>query len=268
MNDSNVPENRKSEPERQLDREIRSLKELLDASKRIVVFTGAGISAESGIPTYRGAGGMWTKYDPDKYASIDYFRKDPSYYWRFFRDVRHDVMNEAEPSAAHRATVELERWGRLSAVITQNIDGLHQKAGSTRVLELHGNTTRFYCFDCRTPYDMPAVRRILEHQLPPLCEKCGGVLRPDVVLFGEMLPVDVIDEAQRETQLCDLLVVIGSSLVVYPAANLPYQAKLSGAKLVIINMDPTPLDSVADLCIHRSAGEVFPQAVEMCSAAS
>jgi len=264
MNNSDVPANPASEPVGELDKETAALQALLNASNRIVVFTGAGISAESGIPTYRGAGGVWTKYDADKYASIDYFRKDPSYYWQFFRDVRHDTMNEAEPSPSHVATVELERQGRLSAVITQNIDGLHQKAGSGRVLELHGNTTRFYCFECRKSYSMPEVKKILDHQLPPLCETCGGVLRPDVVLFGEMLPVDVIDEAQRETQLCDLLVVIGSSLVVYPAANLPYQAKLSGAKLVIINVDPTPLDSVADLCIHCSAGDVFPRAVEMC----
>ena len=173
------------------------------------------------------------------------------------------MIAKAVPSSSHRAVAELEKQGRLKAVITQNIDGLHQKAGSTHVLELHGNTTRFYCTDCRTPYSIEDVEKILETQLPVLCSECEGVVRPDVVLYGEMLPTDVIDEAHRETQLCDLLIVIGSSLVVYPAANLPYQAKLSGAKLVIINIDPTPLDSVANLNIHRPAGEVFPQAVAL-----
>ena len=245
----------------QIEEEIAALKTLIDDAERIVIFTGAGISAESGIATYRGAGGLWTKYDVDKYASIDYFRKDPSYYWSFFRDVRHDMMAEAEPSPAHHTTAELERRGKVSAVITQNIDGLHYKAGSKRVLELHGNTMRFYCTECHAPYTMAEAKKILDETLPPPCVKCGGILRPDVVLFGEMLPTDVIDEAHRETQLCDLLIVIGSALVVYPAANLPYQAKLSGAKLVIINIDPTPLDSIADLCIHRAAGEVFPEAV-------
>jgi len=245
----------------QPDADTAAIKALLDEAENIVVFTGAGISAESGIPTYRGAGGMWTKYDPEKYASIDYFRKDPSYYWQFFRDTRHDLMAKAQPTASHLAIAELERQGRLSAVITQNIDGLHHKAGSTHVLELHGNTTRFYCTECNASYTMKETKKILDKQLPPLCLKCSGVLRPDVVLFGEMLPTEVLEEAQRKAQICDLMIVIGSSLVVYPAAHLPYQAKMSGARLIIINIDPTPLDSVADLCIHRSAGEVFPQAL-------
>lgn len=237
------------------------LKMLVDKAERIVFFTGAGISAESGIATYRGHGGMWSKYDPDIYASIDYFRKDPSYYWRFFRDERHYMMVEAQPNSNHKAIAELERQGRVSAVITQNIDNLHWKAGSKRVLELHGNTTRFYCCDCRAPYGMNDVMKILEEHLPAICVECKGVIRPDVVLYGEMLPTDVIDEALRESQQCDLLIVVGSSLIVYPAANLPYESKLSGARLVIINIDPTPLDSVADLCIHQPAGEVLPQAL-------
>jgi NAD-dependent deacetylase len=240
---------------------ISKLKKLVYEADRIVVFTGAGISAESGIATYRGAGGMWTKYDPEKYASIEYFRKDPSYYWSFFKEERHAMMALAEPSSSHRAIAELEKKGRISAVITQNIDGLHLKAGSKRVLELHGNTTRFYCCDCRAQYDLDEVKRMADEKVPVYCQKCAGIVRPDVVLFGEMLPANVIDEALREAKICDLLIVIGSSLVVYPAANLPYEAKLSGAKLVIINIDPTPLDSVADLVVHCPAGEVFPQAV-------
>ena len=237
------------------------LKQLLTDHNRIVAFTGAGISAESGIPTYRGAGGTWSKYDPDKYASIDYFIKDPSYYWTFFRDVRHDLMNYSEPNLAHKSLVKLERGGKLSSIVTQNIDGLHRKAGSMNVHELHGNTTRFYCFDCRKPYTMAEARAKLDIELPPHCDGCGGVLRPDVVLFGEMLPTDVIMKTEQEVSSCDLLLVIGSSLVVWPAANLPYQAKMSGAKLVILNVDPTPLDSAADLVIHDKAAEVMAEAV-------
>jgi len=242
--------------------EIRDLTEFLAAANRLIVFTGAGISAESGIPTYRGAGGIWTKYNPEKYASIDYFRRDPGYYWRFFKEVRMGMMTSAEPSPAHTSVAELEKAGRVSAVITQNIDGLHQKAGSVRVLELHGNTTRFYCFDCYAPYTMEDVRLQLETMEIPLCLKCRGVLRPDVVLFGEMLPTEVVDDATREAQLCDSLLVIGSSLVVYPAANLPYQAKLAGARLAIINIDPTPLDSIADVRLFSPAGEIVPPAVK------
>ncbi|MDP8228937.1 MAG: NAD-dependent deacylase [Candidatus Electryoneaceae bacterium] len=244
------------------DPQVVKFRELLNTHQRIVAFTGAGISAESGIPTYRGAGGTWTKYDPEKYASINYFVREPTYYWSFFRDVRHDLMNEAEPNLAHLALVELEKRGQLSAVITQNIDGLHIKAGSKRVLELHGNTTRFYCFDCHAPYTMKDAKSLLdEGQMPPRCAKCKGVLRPDVVLFGEMLPTDVTMEAEQESRLCDLMLVIGSSLVVYPAAQLPYTAKQSNAALAIINVDPTPMDQLADLVINRPAGEILAAAV-------
>lgn len=247
---------------RDLEADLRRFSELIAASSRAVVFTGAGISAESGIATYRGQGGVWHKYDPEKYASIDYFRIDPSYYWRFFKEVRHDMMVSAQPNAGHLALARWERTGRLRAVITQNIDGLHQKAGSRRVLELHGNTTRFYCCDCRAGYDMATVRGKLDDQLPPRCDLCSGVLRPDVVLFGEMLPGQVLDEAEQEARTCDLMVAVGSSLVVYPAANLPAQAKLCGARLVIVNLDPTPLDDIADLCIRRAAGAALPVAVD------
>ena len=242
--------------------QVVKLRELIETHQRIVAFTGAGISAESGIPTYRGAGGTWSKYDPDIYASIHYFIKDPTYYWSFFRDVRHDLMAEAEPNLAHLALVKLEKQGKLSAVITQNIDGLHMKAGSQRVLELHGNTTRFYCFDCRAPYTIQDAKALLDDgQMPPRCAKCNGVLRPDVVLFGENLPVDVIMEAELESRLCDLMLVIGSSLVVYPATQLPYTAKQRNAALAIINIDPTPMDPLADLVINRPAGDILAAAV-------
>ena len=240
---------------------VAELRSMIDNANRIVAFTGAGISAESGIPTYRGVGGMWTKYDPEIYASIEYFRKDPTFYWNFFKDVRHDTMATADPNSAHKAIVELEVRGKLSAVITQNIDGLHIKAGSKRVLELHGNTTRFYCVSCQKDYNLVQVWEMLKTQLPPLCERCEAVLRPDVVLFGEMLPEDVLNQAVMESEQCDLMIVVGSSLVIYPAAGLPYQAKHNGAKLVIINIDPTPMDGLADMVIHLPAADLLRRAV-------
>lgn len=261
MNDQQSPESPDELSPTIPDSTVAELKAMIDNAQRIVAFTGAGISAESGIPTYRGAGGMWTKFDPEKYASIEYFRKDPTYYWNFFRDVRHDTMATADPNGAHLAMVDLEARGKLSAVITQNIDGLHIKAGSKRVLELHGNTTRFYCVSCRNEYNLEQVWEMLKTQLPPLCEGCGAVLRPDVVLFGEMLPETVLNQAVMESEQCDLMIVVGSSLVIYPAAGLPYQAKYNGAKLVIINIDPTPMDGLADMVIHLPAAELLRRAV-------
>ena len=233
------------------------LKRLCSRAERLVAFTGAGISAESGIPTYRGAGGMWHKYDPARYAEIGQFLEDPSYYWSFFRDVRYPVLRKAEPNAAHRALTRLEERDGLRAVITQNIDGLHQAAGSRRVLELHGNTRRILCMKCGAAYGMGEVHRQIETRLPPVCSACEGALKPDVVFFGEPLPRDVLDEALAESRGCDLLMVVGSSLVVHPAASLPVLAKEGGARLVIVNRDPTPLDPLADLVIHAAASEAL-----------
>jgi len=241
----------------------KRLAQLISASRRIVAFTGAGISAESGIPTYRGEGGSWTQYDPDKYASIEYFRRDPGYYWSFFRNVRMAAMKDASPNGAHLALAELENRGLLSAVITQNIDGLHYRAGSKRVLELHGNTTRFYCLKCREPYSLDDVCLILEREPIPQCGSCCGVIRPAVVLFGELLPNGIMDDAYKEASECDLMLVVGSSLVVYPAADVPAQAKIGGAKLAIINLDPTPMDDWADLTLHLPAAVALPAALKM-----
>jgi NAD-dependent deacetylase len=226
-------------------------------AESLVAFTGAGISAESGIPTYRGAGGVWHKYDPSKYADIGQFLEDPSYYWSFFRDVRYPVLRAAEPNAAHRALARLEERGRLRAVITQNIDGLHQAAGSHRVLELHGNTRRIRCMKCGGMYTMDEVYRQIESRLPPLCSGCNGPLKPDVVFFGESLPHDVLEKALTEARSCDLFLVVGSSLVVHPAASLPMIAKEGGARVVIVNRDPTPLDPLADLVIRDGASDTL-----------
>ncbi|MFC2093925.1 NAD-dependent protein deacylase [Bacteroidota bacterium] len=237
--------------------EIDKLKEIVSTARRIVAFTGAGISAESGIPTYRGDDGVWHKYDPAKYANIHNFLKDPQYYWNFFKEVRFPVIKKAKPNKAHIALARLEENGKLEAVITQNIDGLHQLAGSKSILELHGNTRRISCLNCKKQHTMDEVYSRLETQLPPLCSECSGILKPEVVFFGESLPVIVLEEAVNVTNECDLFLAIGSSLVVQPAASLPLMAKEKGAKLVIINKDATPLDTFADIVFHTTASEVL-----------
>ncbi len=234
---------------------------LLRGAKRLVAFTGAGISADSGIPTYRGAGGLWSKYDPDKYANIQYFRKDPAYYWRFFRDVRYPLLTDAHPNEAHTALAQLESSGRLGALITQNIDGLHQEAGSERLLELHGNTRRFLCQQCAAVFGLEILWKRLNEQLPPTCPECGGGLRPDVVLFGEMLPEAVLRQAVEAARSADVILVVGSSLVVQPAAGLPVLTMEHGGRLIIVNVGPTPLDQVATIKIDAGAAKVLPQLV-------
>ena len=240
---------------------LEQLSKWVDESKNIVVFTGAGVSAESGIPTYRGQGGYWDKYDPDKYANINYFYKDPSYYWNFFKDVRSPVLKAAKPNLAHKSIALLEKLGKIKSVITQNIDGLHREAGSKNIIELHGNTRTFSCLKCKTEYNMDEVDDLLKKTLPPKCNKCGSLIRPEVVFFGESLDSMVLFRAEKDSSEADLFIAAGSSLVVQPAASLPLIAKNNGAKLVIVNIDPTPLDSSADLVINISVSKVFSKIV-------
>ena len=238
------------------------LKAMIQEAQNIVVFTGAGISAESGIPTYRGSGGVWNKYDPEKYANVNFFYKDPSYYWSFFKEVRYPVLKSAAPNAAHKVLARMEESGKLRAVITQNIDGLHQEAGSRSVLELHGNTRSFACVGCGQTYTLDEVFALLETELPPPCRTCRGLIKPSVVMFGEPLPGDILKEAEVQSRNCDLFLSIGSSLMVQPAASMPVIAKRSGAKLVIINKDVTRLDAMADLVIHGTASRILKEALE------
>jgi len=234
-----------------------NLYKLISESNHLVAFTGAGISAESGIPTYRGDDGIWNKYDPNKFANIDNFIRDPKYYWNFFKEVRYPVLKKAKPNKAHTALSKLEEKGKLKAVITQNIDGLHQLAGSKYVLELHGNTRRISCLECKKSYTLNEIYRQLKTELPPKCLNCKGTLKPEVVFFGESLPLTTLEEAIKATNECDLFLAIGSSLVVQPAASLPMMAKEGRARLIIINKDSTPLDSIADIVFHSSASEIL-----------
>jgi NAD-dependent deacetylase len=230
-------------------------------SNYAVAFTGAGISAECGIPTYRGNDGLWKKYDPSLYANISYFLQDPSYYWNFFREVRYPLLKKAEPGTVHRALAELEAAGNLRTIITQNIDGLHQEAGSSSVIELHGTTKVIFCMNCSNRYSMEEAYALLKDRCPPLCTECHGNLRPAVVFFGEALDPQVLCAAFRETERCDFLLVLGSSLVVHPAAEIPMAVKQKEGFLAIINKERTALDHLADVVIHEEAGRVLPQIV-------
>jgi NAD-dependent deacetylase len=238
------------------DERISELKKMITTSEKIVAFTGAGFSAESGISTFRGAGGLWSKYDPSIYADINYFIKDPTYYWNFFKEERYPVIKKAKPNNGHYALVDLEKRGKIYRVITQNIDGLHQVAGQSDVIELHGNTRKILCTRCDKIYTMDEAYERLKKELPPRCS-CGAVLKPGTILFGEQLPQEALDMAALASKNCDLFLVLGSSLVVFPAASMPRIAKKNGANLVIINIDPTPMDNLADIVINDSASKVL-----------
>lgn len=239
---------------------ISRVANMIAEAKHIVVFTGAGVSTESGIPDFRSPGGLWTKFDPEDFT-IDKFLTSPETrqkQWRFL--LSGDLLKDAGPNAAHEAIAELEELGRLDCVITQNIDYLHQKAGNDpdRVYELHGNMKWIHCLDCgnRSPLEEILKERGASEETP-VCGRCGGILKPDVIFFGEALPEEILREATWHANHCDLLIVVGSSLVVYPAAYMPLYAKQSGAKLVIVNLTPTQSDRIADVVIHASAGEVM-----------
>lgn len=229
----------------------REIAELIVREKACVALTGAGISAESGIATFRDKGGLWEKYDPVRYASIDAFRTDPSKYWlirgEFIRNY-----DRYRPNSAHLALAELEDLGLLKYVITQNIDGLHRKAGSRRVIELHGSLREINCLECQRTYLAPNV----PDGTPPYCE-CGGILKPNTVLFGEQLPPGALESAYQETVRSRIMLLIGTSAVVQPAASLPYLAKQNGAAVVEVN--PEKAFDEADFFFADKAGTVVPE---------
>jgi NAD-dependent deacetylase len=237
--------------------------ELVAAARRGVAFTGAGISAESGIRTFRGQDGLWKEHDPYKVASIDYFRRDPAYYWRVSAE-RWLTYHRARPNPAHAALAALEEGGHLAGVVTQNTDGLHLDAGTRTLIELHGNGRTVRCLDCGAVEPRPEVQARLARELPPRCLVChGSQVKPDVVFFGEALPSAAMMEAFRMARESDLMVVVGSSLQVYPAADVPQRALERGAPLVVVNDEPTPLDVAAAVVLHGRAGEILPRLVEL-----
>ena len=238
---------------------------MLAEAQRVVVFTGAGISTESGIPDFRSPGGIWTRQKPiyfDAFLASETARRET---WR--RRFESDpVMRAARPNRGHAAVAELLREGKAAAVITQNIDGLHQVSGvpAEKVIELHGNTTYATCLDCAQRYEIEALRPAFERTgEAPVCDLCGGLVKSATIAFGQAMPAAAMRRAEQETLVADLFLAVGSSLVVYPAAGFPELAKRNGAALVIVNRDPTPLDELADLVVNRAIGETLGTAVGM-----
>ena len=245
------------------DSDVAALKRLIDEATRAMVFTGAGISTESGIPDFRSPGGIWTQMAPiyfDEFLASEEARRET---WRR-RFAMEDIFRAAVPNRGHRAVDALVRRGKVAAVITQNIDGLHQASGipAEKIIELHGNTTYAACLDCGERYEIAALRLVFERDgaVPP-CEHCLGHVKTATVSFGQAMPPVAMQRAEEETRAADLCIVLGSSLVVYPAAGFPELAKRNGAMLAIVNREPTPLDRIADLVIHQPIGDALGAAV-------
>lgn len=237
-------------------------REAIAAASQIVFFTGAGVSAESGIPTFRDAlTGLWARFDPEALATEQGFRADPALVWRWYAERRRAVLR-ASPNAAHRAIAGFAASRpQGSVVVTQNVDGLHRRAGSRDVLELHGDITRVKCIEgCGAPEAIDAACD-WEHdpRVPPPCPRCGAHLRPDVVWFGELLPERVFEHARREAAHCDLMLVVGTSVLVHPAAELPQLARRAGAAIVVVDPQPTAIDDLATLCVRATASAALPE---------
>ena len=248
-----------------IEGKIEKAAELIRQSHHMVAFTGAGHSTASGIPDFRSPhSGLWEKHNPMLVASIWAFRLNPHNFYDWIRPMV-DALTSAEPNSAHLALADLERFGNLRVIITQNIDDLHRRAGSKHVLELHGHLREATCVRC---YKKVAVDSVLVDGIRgghvPYCE-CGGVLKPDVILFGEQLPIRVLNRAMGEARRCDLILVAGSSLEVTPAADIPFLAVNSGAKAIIVNLEPTAFDDRADVVIHGDVAEILPRLVTLVS---
>jgi NAD-dependent deacetylase len=239
--------------------DAQSLRELLQATRKAVVFTGAGISTESGIPDFRSPTGIWSKATPIQYDEFVRFEDSRREAWRRKFEIDRDIVS-AEPNAGHRAVASLVTRGVVRCVITQNIDGLHQRSGvpDERLVELHGNTTYARCLTCSKRHELEPIREafVNEDRLPE-CDDCGGLVKAATISFGQAMPEQAMRVAERATLDCDLFLAIGSSLVVYPAAGFPILAKRNGAKLVIINREGTDLDEMADLVINAEIGDTL-----------
>lgn len=229
---------------------------IIRESRRTIAFTGAGISVESGIPPFRGPGGLWTRYDPSRFE-MNFFRRNPEESWSLIKRLFYDEMGRAKPNSAHHALADLEQHGLLHAVITQNIDGLHQKAGSGNVYEYHGSTRTMQCMQCRKHFPSESV--YLE-RLPPTCPACGGILKPDIVFFSEPIPEDVHRLATLEARQCDLCLVVGTTGEVMPAGRIPYVAKSNGATIIEINIDESAYTyRNSDLFLQGKAARILPE---------
>jgi len=243
-------------------KEIRKAAGLLYNSKEAIVLTGAGISTESGIPDFRGDGGIWEKYKPEIYGNIQAFLKNPKKFWELAHKVAPNLF-KAKPNPGHYALAELEKMDIIKAVITQNFDDLHQKAGSIIVYEVHGNINRFNCFGCKSSYTKDQIMRKLKKEKgAPLCDFCSSPLKPSVVLFGEGLPTFEIYQSRALAQKADIMLIAGSSLEVAPVCDLPLYTLREGGKLIIVNDQPTNLDKRAEVVIRHKTGIVLPLIIE------
>lgn len=237
-----------------MNEQIQRVARLLADAKHVVALTGAGISVESGIPPFRGKGGLWEKIDPMKFGHIDYFLENPAEVWQVLIGEMKGVLETAVPNDGHRGLARLEEMGILKTIITQNIDGLHQKAGNRDVIEFHGNFAEYYCLDCGRRATMAELSL---DDPPPRCG-CGGIYRPDCVFFGESIPPDMLWRSQQAATQCDIMLVVGTSAVVQPAAYMPVAAKEQGATVIEINPERTPLTgTISDDLILGRAGTVM-----------
>jgi NAD-dependent deacetylase len=238
-----------------------ALAELIRRRQPCVVLTGAGVSTESGVPDFRSPTGLWARFDPLEYGSIEAFRRDPRKVWSFYKP-RMAMLTQAEPNPAHLALAELERLGFVTTVVTQNIDRLHERAGSAEVVEVHGSIRTSSCPGCGERYRLERVLELLAHTDAPACPACGEILKPDVVFFGELLRPAEIERAYELARRARLLLVVGSALEVHPVADLPLETLGAGGELAIVNLGPTPFDGQASLRLDGRAGEVMPMIVE------
>lgn len=248
---------------------VQQAGDLLSRATRVVVFTGAGISTESGIPDFRSPGGLWSRYDPAK-LTFDRFRVEAEtrrLYWEIAAES-YRIFKDAQPNAAHHAVAEIERRGNLLRLVTQNVDGLHQKAGNSdeKTIEIHGTALKVRCIDCESFHDSEVVHRaVRDGDLEPTCDHCGGFLKPATISFGQAMPERETAAAFAAAAECDLMLVIGSSLVVYPAAGVPEIAVRAGKPLIIVNREPTGQDSAAEVLVHGAAGESLSRMIEIAS---
>lgn len=252
-----------------MDQQISKSAELINHARKILVFTGAGLSTESGIPDFRSPGGIWDRFDPADFLfqKILSDEKTRERYWKMSTEL-YDLLQKAVPNRAHLAIKELEDLGKLLAVVTQNIDGLHHKAGNSpdKIIEIHGTALSVSCLDCGKKYDRDEIEGRLRSGIKvPYCDGCAGILKPDTISFGQAMPEDKVGESLEHATESDLCMALGTSLLVYPAAAVPAHAVNTGAKLLIINRDETPMDRHADLVIHDSVTQVLDQIMDKVS---
>ncbi len=238
-----------------INNKIKEAAKILKNSQFAVAFTGAGISVESGIPPFRGEGGLWEKLDP-KVLDLDYFYENPKASWELFKSL-YESLQKAKPNPAHIALAELEKSNIIKLVITQNIDNLHFYAGNKKVVEFHGNTREATCVKCGKKYKVSSE---IFNNLPPKCSKCGGILKPDFVYFGEGIPQKALEDSYNATMVGDVFILIGTSGVIQPAASIPFLAKQNGAKIIEVNLDPsTYTNTITDIFLQGKAGEILPK---------